>query len=122
MREDNPIEVMEWEPVPGKPGTSQVKRWKTVDEVFKAIEARLPEGFVDEYFSVSHDSRGEVVWPNPYRRIVVFPVTGGSEGHYVHVEVLDMVGGRQCVMLLKTFEGWDSAWEKAKFIGQLLEV
>lgn len=116
------IEPMEWEPVPGEPGTSRVRRWKTVDEVFTELRAKLPEGFVDEYFSVSHDHRGEREWPHPMRRLVVFPVTGGSEGHYIHVEAHMQDGTRLCLMLLKTFEGWEGAWSKAKLMAELLGV
>ena len=50
-----------------------------------------------------------------YRWIAVFPVTGGNEGHYVHVEIIyDTDEYREghntaCLFLCKTFNGLDSA-------------
>lgn len=39
--------------------------------------------FIDEYFNGPHQG-GDV--PHDFRWIAAYPVTGGSEGHYVHVE------------------------------------
>lgn len=40
----------------------------------------------------------------PKGRIACFMVEGGSEGHYVHVEVIES-GKSECVFLIKTFSG-----------------
>lgn len=56
-------------------------------------------------------------------RWVVFPVTGGSEGHYVHVGWLDKAEHRlHTIILGKTFMGMDGAWELCKAIAKILEV
>ena len=41
-------------------------------------------------------------------RTAIFAVEGSSEGHYVHVEFL-ADEKRTCVILCKTFEGWETA-------------
>ena len=47
----------------------------------------------------------ENAWPTEWQWISVFAVTGGSEGHYVHVEIIHRNGARQLVFLFKTFGG-----------------
>jgi hypothetical protein len=67
-------------------------------------------------------------WPDRYQWISVFPVTGGSEGHYLHVEIITPPkeargqGPREMVFLGKTFMGWDYAWRQAKRVAELLGV
>lgn len=60
-----------------------------------------------------------------YRWIAVFYVTGGSEGHYVHAElVLDHGADRQLIpfLLTKTFAGDDAAREMAGELSRILGV
>ena len=54
--------------------------------------------------------------------IAVFPITGGSEGHYIHVEAIARDGSRQLLYLGKTFKGMDHAWQIARKLGDLLHV
>ncbi len=67
-------------------------------------------------------------WPDRYQWVSVFPVTGGSEGHYLHVEIITPPkeargqGPREMVFLAKTFMGWDYAWRQAKRVAELLGV
>jgi hypothetical protein len=74
-------------------------------------------GPFEEYFSpmreVSH-------WPMNYHWISVFAVTGGSEGHYVHVEAItgDV---RELLFLGKTFRGMDNALHAVSLLTKLLE-
>ena len=101
----------------------RVARRKTVAEVHNELEQRLGRdqwGYVnypgvDEYLSVMD---GDIEWPEG--RIVVFAVTGTSEGDYVHVEVHQPNGTRHLLILGKTFHGRDAAWAAARRIADLL--
>jgi len=104
---------------------------ESVESVYRQIEERLRDaGMIDEYFSLDYDvkRRPNEPWPASALWVVAFPVVGGSEGHYIHVEALwspdgpsDLYGKRRLLMLGKTFQGWDHAWKMAMFIAQLLE-
>ena len=96
---------------------------------------------IDEYFS-GPDSAGPV--PHDFRWIACYPVTGGSEGHYIHVEfwvpvdrIVASAGDfgdkkydvslMQCnlwrpvrLALGKTFKGMDHAAEIARRCANLL--
>jgi hypothetical protein len=99
-----------WEQHPDKPeGYLRRARIKTVAEVFAeivAVTGELGPGH-DEYFSVTSGPRGDMPWPDG--RIACYAVTGGSEGHYVHVDVIRMgiaeddTGQPGTVLLAKTF-------------------
>lgn len=60
------------------------------------------------------------------RRVVVYAVTGGSEGHYVHVDLYceDENGGLKVVplMLVKTFKGMGTARRIADRLADSLGV
>jgi hypothetical protein len=66
-----------------------------------------------------------------YRWAIVYPVTGGSEGHYLHVALIyqrDETGAylhaneyREIVMI-KIFGGWDAAAELAGRIGRWIDA
>ena len=68
------------------------------------------------------------LWPSEAYRLIVFPVTGASEGHYIHVEILcqstkaGALGTHELLFLCKTFSGWDQAWGIAKMVGSILDV
>jgi hypothetical protein len=47
-------------------------------------------------------------------------VTGGSEGHYVHVDLIDGDGKRTMVLLAKTFSGMETAYKVALAIAEIL--
>jgi hypothetical protein len=60
-----------------------------------------------------------------YRWIAVFPVTGGNEGHYVHIDLVwqeDYREGRISLFLLKTFGGHDAAVKLAGLLARVLGV
>lgn len=111
---------------------------KLVEEVYayvcKELIAKDPEpekgrwyGIIDEYF---HDSSWpkRSKWPLDANWIAVFAVTGGSEGHYIHVEAVwqpkgdDRDGRRRLLFLGKTFLGLDHAIECVKVLSHILEV
>lgn len=60
-----------------------------------------------------------------YRWISVFPVTGGNEGHYVHVDLIwqsDYREGRVPLFLAKTFQGHAHAVKLAGTLARVLGV
>jgi len=145
------VETEIWESNPDKPGYQRLARRRTVGEVHRDIMdivGRYPPGG-EEYFSVSchhmvdrlqkkhrkemgiqHEMRCKEcqrIYNEKYDlefpegRIHISVVTGGSEGHYVHVDV-HQEGKIYDVFLGKTFMGYDAAWDFAKRIGRILWV
>ena len=99
-------------------------------EVYQDLVAALGTIHDDcEYSSLGHPFQyGGLVEVPRYRRIAVFPVTGGSEGHYVHVDlfVASEENLAQTVvvplMLVKTFGGMAHARTIANCLADALEV
>lgn len=122
------VETQVWEPDTERPGYLRLVRPKTVREVYEELLAivgtRSDYGNsvdvqgAEEYFSVSIAAGEDGPWPDG--RVVVFAVTGGSEGHYTHVEVLDCERQHHCLILGKTFQGFDAAWDLAKRLARIL--
>lgn len=120
------VDASVWVADPGRPGFLTAARRRSVDEVYREIVALVgrPEGGLtvvdgaDEYFSVSPGVAGEREWPEG--RIAVFAVTGGSEGHYVHVEVKAGDGQSELMILGKGFAGEDAAWALARRLAGVL--
>lgn len=84
-----------------------------------------------DYFELSIEAK----YQNParldqpigrYRWIACYAVTGGSEGHYVHIDRLylekeyDREYQREPIMLIKTFGGYAQACAIAALIGERL--
>lgn len=106
------------------------------------------QGLIDEYFSASYtwDERlsttprgkkeqerrgfGTLLHSTKledvrHRWICVFPVTGGSEGHYVHVDLMwqkDYEEGSVPLFLYKTFAGLEQAITVAAILARELDV
>lgn len=105
---------------------------KPVSEVFAYVKEQLKNygegheeygGIIDEYFhSLAAQDDGPVLWPFKARWIAVYAVTGGSEGHYVHVDALENDEKRTNLFLAKTFRGYDHAIEIVRVLGKILEV
>ena len=78
---------------------------KSARDVYRAVLAAYTEQYPDlaarlEYFGDGgHQVLEDAAWPGG--RIAVFYVRGGSEGYYVHVEVLTP-DTHHCMMLIKT--------------------
>jgi len=95
----------------------------TINEVCRQIAEAESETW-DEYLSFSgqHD-QGRDKWPDSYRWVSVFVVTGSSEGMYLHVEVISITGERIHMITGKTLNWghtdnlWQSAGRIAKMIG-----
>lgn len=142
----DPIEIEVYEPVPDKPGYSRLHHRRSIGEVIAELNAKLDaEGMrPDEYgFDVSYyslvdqlgvsavgavDARRaaeKLAWPAG--RIALYPVTGGSEGHYVHLDVIPRQDTREgkpavSIALAKTFGGWDQAVAIVGAAGRLLQA
>lgn len=116
-----PIEIHKYGPNPEKPGYLRYAGNRTVGEVFKELQERLKdEGLLpEEYFDLVYDS---VAWPKPEaefprcRVIACYPVTGRSEGHYIHIDALVARHGKDSFLieavplfLGKTFQGFEFA-------------
>lgn len=92
--------------------------------VYEYLRDNLPKDLIDEYFTISgglSSDDNNRPFPQEYNWLSVFPVTGGSEGHYIHIEVINGEK-RELLFLAKTFRGMDHAWEISKQIGRLLNV
>jgi len=61
--------------------------------------------FMDDYGDSDHRGRKTLFPVATFNRWAVFGVTGGSEGHYVHAEIIHRNGSRQLIFLYKTFQG-----------------
>jgi hypothetical protein len=101
----------------------------TVADVCRRLRAVLDEeNLIDEYFSVS-DSPDQpfCMLLESYRWIACYVVTGGSEGHYVHVDLIggydhDWSGKTLHLITGKTFLGLAHAQKIANRCAELLRV
>ncbi len=120
-------EINEWygTDVVANDGRILETRPKTIRQIYQYLRAGLGD-LIDEYFSILDDSTpsegDDAPWPLDSRWIAVFPVTGNSEGHYVHVEAIAPDGRRRLLYLAKTFQGMAHAWRIAQRLGELLSV
>lgn len=93
---------------------------RLVRDVYDELRRSLGE-LVDEYFHIASSqtetpisgwSAGLVsmaTWPDRVRWIACYAVTGGSEGHYIHVDLIYYDKRRDLVFLGKTFQGMEHA-------------
>lgn len=104
---------------------------KTMQEVYEWVCKELKKhntepytvGPFEEYFSNMHrynERHTRSHWPLDYHWIAVFAVTGGSEGHYVHVEAITGEK-RELLFLGKTFRGMDNALAAVALLTKILE-
>jgi len=104
----------------------------TLRRLYRVLRRMLDHlGLCEEYFSTAsaldyeHVGRLDATWDELVhgtlhaRWIACYAVTGTSEGHYVHVEVL-AEGGRHALFLGKTFQGQQSACCAASLLAMLL--
>lgn len=116
-----PIEIEKYEPHPEKKGYLIYTGNISIKEVYKQLKERLEkDGLLpDEYFSIScsYDYKEDAPFPDNYRWIACYAVTGGSEGHYIHVDILaplelspiKTIRESKLIYLGKTFQGFDFA-------------
>ena len=111
-----PIMLCHEEPIPDKPGYVREIPRKTA-EILRELNERLEaEGNKpDEYgfsLSVSREIEAQY-WPLRFAWVACYAVTGGSEGHYIHIDVITREDKRILMSLGKTFEGMERALQIA---------
>lgn len=122
------VDTTVWVEDPERPGRLKFTRRKTVDEVYDeilALAGRTEDGSTvvdgaDDHFGIYPNVARGRAWPEG--RIVVYAVTGGSEGHWVHVEVQTSDGRPELLLLGKGFAGADAAWALARRLADILGV
>lgn len=79
---------------------------RPINEVYKETCDMLERIglYPDEYFSLSAASDRGGEFPYPYRWVACYAVTGGSEGHYLHVDAIMKDGSRKLVFVGKTLQ------------------
>lgn len=110
MEKIKQIETEVWVLNPEKPGYLKMERKKTVNEVFQELVSVLKEeGLYGEldYFNIRVGIDRKADFPD-FHWIACFSVTGGSEGHYIHVDVISDKGTEN-LFLGKTFLGMEHA-------------
>jgi len=101
----------------------------TVADVYQKLRDILEaENLIDEYFSLSIVT-DQTFWKlvESWRWIACYAVTGGSEGHYVHVDLIsgydqDWTGKAHHLITGKTFLGLAHALKIANRCAELLRV
>jgi len=101
----------------------------TVAEVYQKLREVLDaEGLIDEYFSLAIQTV-QTFWKllESCRWIACYAVTGGSEGHYVHIDLIhgydqDWTGKAFHLITGKTFLGLAHALKIANRCAELLRV
>lgn len=124
--DDNPVPVDIWHKEldsNGQPtGRAIQTDYRTLGEILKDLEAFLKERYEDpnlDYFQLAGlEHRLTSKWPSEYGHIACFVATGTSEGHYIHVELVN--SKRIPLFIAKTFGGFDHAWAIAIAIAEAL--
>lgn len=104
----------------------------TITEIARTLRAEL-ESIDDamDYLHVSSQISYTAREHEPigrYRWIACYAVTGGSEGHYVHVDRIYLATPNarefthEPLLLVKTFGGYEKACQIAAYIGRRLDV
>lgn len=101
----------------------------TVADVCRKLRTILQaEDLIDEYLSVSNDTDQPFFsLVGHYRWIACYAVTGGSEGHYIHIDLIhgydqDWSGKALHLITGKTFLGLNHAQKIANRCAELLRV
>ena len=115
---DPPIVVIEteiYEPNPEKPGWLREVRKKTLGEVYNETCQFLKERDIWDnldYFHLDRDYSDKEYSKKPFpawKWIACYAVVGGSEGHYIHVDIITTNGEQKPLFLGKTFLGMEYA-------------
>ncbi len=102
----------------------EVEPGRPLRDIFVELRAELG-GMIDEYFDIYPEVwrqgfGGVLQWPDNIKWIACYAVTGGSEGHYIHVDLIDREGRRTLTFLGKTFQGMAHAQAIANRCAELL--
>ena len=117
---------------------------RSLIELYQHLQQTLEAAnLIDEYFSMMYqydthsptreiEARGfgpiahtTLIQDLRYRWMAVYPVTGGNEGHYVHVDLIwekDYQTGRVPLFLYKTFAGLEQVIKVAGILATELDV
>jgi len=101
----------------------------TVPDVYRKLRDVLQaEDLIDEYFSLSIET-DQTFWKllEGHRWVACYAVTGGSEGHYIHLDLIggydqDWTGKALHLITAKTFLGLPHALKIANRCAELLRV
>ena len=95
--------------------------WETPEDLARIKRRSLPgmEGGFHAWPGMD-PADGKRLWPKTWQWIAVYPVTGTSEGHYVHISLMKRNGNVTHIAMLKTFSGWQRASMMAEAAGKLL--
>jgi len=131
-RWDNSIHLEIWRKIHDEDGTYtgtvQRDRGRLMKDIFADLieELKKYDGLWDEmdYFSLEREL-AEMEWPSDIRWIACYAVTGGSEGHYIHLSWIrqpshSQYNQEQFFVIGKTFFGMDKAQEIANLCAKLL--
>jgi hypothetical protein len=95
------------------------------------LDRRTDSKYAMDYASAPSYDRAEVPIRPLHRWAAVYAVTGGSEGHYVHVELIYQhdehghwlpANEHRPIGIVKVFGGWEAAAELAGIIGKWLDA
>lgn len=98
----------------------------TIGAILKAIKEAEGEVW-EEYLSCSYNEKGYTTndkWPCSYRWVSVYVVTGGSEGMYLHVDIITNDNERKHIITGKTLNGnhEENLWLSAGRIAKMLQA
>ena len=96
---------------------------KPMSDVMKFFEQEIAKAGInlDEFDYFQSGATGPENWPVLYRRVFTFAAPGGSEGHYIHVNIQTMDGSVENLVLGKTFMGLDHALELSNCLSRILD-
>ncbi len=120
-----PVPTCTDHPIPDKPGYV-TERARPVAEVIGELNAQLAPLFDEGRFSdvtawTKAPSDPAPMWPLRWAWIACYAVTGGSEGHYIHIDVITRETRVAVAMgLCKTFQGYAHACAIAAAAGEIL--
>jgi len=96
---------------------------RKTSEVIRSLNAELkrscPEFANIEYGFTTDSYRAPLLWPDS-RWLAIYVVTGGSEGHYIHIDAIYKDGKVQQVSLAKLLSGQDDAFAVSNMATRLL--
>lgn len=95
---------------------------RPLPDICKELNARLrAEGLLDESLGVHWSAEDyHRPWPKRWCWIACYAVTGGSEGHHIHIDVITGQHKRKLEILGKTFRGMEHALKIANRCAVLL--
>lgn len=96
---------------------------KSLNDVMEYLKCEIANAGIalDEYDYFQASEWERKTWPVLCRRVFAYSTPGGSEGHYIHVDVENMDGTTKSLFLGKTFMGLDHALELSNTLSRILD-